>query len=87
MLQCLRPGAGTTDAPRAFNLMLKRVPDNEYWISTKVDSALMICYTDGRLLGTVTVHAHDLKSACDKIVMKALLTSLEKAFWEADCRL
>ena len=62
VLRCDKPGTGSVDAPRAFNIKLKSVLQKQIGMQNSlVDEQLMFCHKDGKLLGLMTVHVDDLK--------------------------
>ncbi|CAE7314416.1 RE2, partial [Symbiodinium necroappetens] len=61
VLHLLKPGFGLKDAPRLWNLALKRVLKKVGLQPTNVDPQLYVLHADGRLILLLSVHVDDLK--------------------------
>ena len=61
VLHLLKPGFGLKDAPRLWNLALKRVLKKVGLQPTNVDPQLYVLHAEGRLILLLSVHVDDLK--------------------------
>ncbi len=60
-LECLKPGTGCVDAPRAFSLKLSRTLRACEMKPTLADDQLEVCHHEGRLNLAMTKHVDDLR--------------------------
>jgi hypothetical protein len=80
VLKMLRPGYGLKDAPRLWNLALKRALKAIGLIPTTCDPELYVKHVDGQLVLIVSTHVDDLKLAGKLEELKAAMSALEKEF-------
>ena len=79
-LQCLVPGTGTGDAPRAFNLKLTGVLHNPVckFKAASNDPELEICHDNGKLKALGGKHVDDVKIGGTKEQIQLTQRELEK---------
>ena len=88
VLHCDKPGTGSVDAPRAFNIKLKAVLEKQIGMQNSlIDEQLMFCHKDDRLQGLMTVRVDDLKITGARPWVTQCLTCLEKVFWRIEAKL
>jgi hypothetical protein len=80
VLNMLRPGYGLKDAPRLWNMALRRVLKTLRLIATTCDSELYVKHEDGVLVLIVSTHVDDLKIAGVDAQIKEALRILELHF-------
>ena len=76
----LKPGFGLKDAPRLWNLALKKVLTRIGLVATKADPQLYIKHRAGRLILIISVHVDDLKITGEESEISAAIRSLETDF-------
>lgn len=80
VLNMLRPGYGLKDAPRLWNLALRRALIALDLVATTCDPELYVKHSGGRLVLIVSTHVDDLKLAGELGQLKAAIQALEKEF-------
>ena len=76
----LKPGFGLKDAPRLWNLALKRVLHKVGLVSTQVDPQLYVKHEAGKLILLVSVHVDDLKLTGLREQIRGCIKILESEF-------
>eukprot|EP00439_Symbiodinium_sp_Y106_P049299 s2398_g6.t1 len=82
VLQCIKPGTGCKDAPRAFSLKLARYTrDPKIGLEpTLYDSELEVKFREGRIVLMLAKHVDDLKVAGEPQEVDRLIQHLESGF-------
>ena len=80
VLHMLKPGFGLKDAPRLWNLALKRVLHKVGLVSTQVDPQLYVKHEAGKLILLVSVHVDDLKLTGLREQIRGCIKILESEF-------
>ena len=85
VLRCTKPGTGCKDAPRAFNLKLKRVTAAFGFKPSIMDSELELWHNSkGELSMLLLKHVDDLKISGHKDDIEKLIQHLAKEFGKLD---
>ena len=80
VLHCDLPGAGLTDAPRAFSIKLGQTTSRCGLIPSKTDLGVCMRHDQGRLACVITKHPDDIKVAGLLEVTEETLKTLENNF-------
>ena len=80
VLDMVKPGYGLKDAPRLWNMALRRVLQEFSMRPVLADKELYVLHRDGQLVLILSTHVDDLKMTGTSEAMKALIAALEKAF-------
>ena len=81
VLQSLKPGTGSVDAPRAFHLKLAKVTREQLnFVPSRTDEELLIWYGARVLIAIMCIHVDDLKITAAAWLITKIIATLEATF-------